>query len=148
SGRDEAAFAALVRRHAPMVFGVCRRVVGHLQDAEDAFQATFLLLARKAGSITAREAVAGWLYSVAYPARLEARSASARRRTRERQVAVMPEPATEPEESLRELQRLLDRELHRLPEKYRLPVVLCELEGRSRKEVARQLGIPEGTLSS
>jgi RNA polymerase sigma factor (sigma-70 family) len=146
--RDEAAFAALVRQHGPMVYGVCRRILRHAQDAEDAFQAAFLVLARKAASLTDREAVAGWLYGAAYRAALEARSAGARRRARERQVEEMPHPEVWPDEGGRELLALLDRELTRLPEKYRLPVVLCELEGRSRKEVARQLGLPEGTLSS
>jgi RNA polymerase sigma factor (sigma-70 family) len=146
--RDEAAFAALVRRHGPMVFGVCRRVLRHAQDAEDAFQAAFVVLARKAASLADREAVAGWLYGTAYRAALEARAAGARRRARERQVEAMPHPEVWPDEGGRELLGLLDRELSRLPEKYRLPVVLCELEGRSRKEAARQLGLPEGTLSS
>jgi RNA polymerase sigma factor (sigma-70 family) len=146
--RDEAAFAALVRRHARMVLGVCRRVVGHAQDAEDAFQATFLVLARRPGAIAPRAAVGGWLYGVAYRTALAARARSARRAAREKQVKEMPHPEVAPDDSCRELVPLLDRELDRLPEKYRLPVVLCELEGRPRKEVARQLGVPEGTLSS
>jgi RNA polymerase sigma factor (sigma-70 family) len=148
SRRDEAAFEALVRRHGPMVFAVCRRVIGNLHDAEDAFQASFLVLARKAASVSPREAVGNWLYGVAYRTARRARAVSARQRAREKQVKDMPHPSTEPADPLQELGPLLDQELSRLPDKYRLPLVLCELEGRPRKEVARQLKLPEGTLSS
>jgi RNA polymerase sigma factor (sigma-70 family) len=130
-----------------MVLGVCRRVLLHRQDAEDAFQATFLVFARKAGSVRRQEAVGGWLYRVAYRTALEARARIARRRAVEQQVKDMPHPEAGPEESYRELLPLLDQELDRLPDKYRMPLVLCELQGRSRKEVARHLGLPEGTLS-
>jgi RNA polymerase sigma factor (sigma-70 family) len=146
AARDEASFAALVRRHGPMVLGVCRRVLGHLQDAEDAFQATFLVLARKAAAVR-RGAVASYLYAVAYRTALEARAVNARRRARERQVEAVPHPAVGPPEP-QDWRPLLDRELARLPRKYRQLIVLCDLEGRARKEVARQLGLPEGTLSS
>jgi RNA polymerase sigma factor (sigma-70 family) len=146
--RDETAFAALVRRHGPMVLGVCRRVLGHMQDAEDAFQAAFLVLARKAGSVGQRELVGNWLYGVAYRTALDARAAVIRRRMHERQVSAMPEPETiDGVDISNDLRPLLDRELKRLPDKFRVPVVLCDLEGRPRKEVAQQLGIPEGTLS-
>jgi RNA polymerase sigma factor (sigma-70 family) len=146
--RDEAAFAALVRRHGPMVLGVCRRVLRNPHDAEDAFQAAFLVLVRKAASITQRELLGNWLYGVAYRTALDARAAAARRRAREKQVNEMPEPeAADAADVWRELRPLLDQELNRLPDKYRVPVVLCDLEGRTRKDVARQLGIPEGTLS-
>jgi RNA polymerase sigma factor (sigma-70 family) len=148
AGRDEAAFEALVRRHGPMVLGVCRRVTGHAQDAEDAFQAAFLVLALKAESVRPRELVGNWLYGVACRTALKAKAASARRRAKERQVRAMPESRVESEAVCREWLPLLDAELGRLPEKYRVPVVLCELQGRSRKDVARQLGLPEGTLSS
>src|SRR5262249_2258346 len=117
-------------------------------DAEDAFQAAFLVFVRKAGSIAAREAVGGWLHGVAYRTALEARARIARRRAKEKQVEQTPEPQVEPPDPSWGLVPLLDRELNGLAEKYRLPVVLCDLEGRSRKEVARQLQIPEGTLSS
>ncbi len=147
TGRDETAFAALVRRHGPMVFGVCRRVLRHEQDAEDAFQATFLVLARKAASVTPRGMVANWLYGVAHKTALKAAARAARRKARERQVAEMPEPAAEEQDLWRDLQPLLDQELSRLPDKYRVAIVLCDLEGKTRKEAARQLGIPEGTLS-
>jgi RNA polymerase sigma factor (sigma-70 family) len=145
--RDETAFAALVRRHGPMVLGVCRRVLGHAHDAEDAFQAAFMVLARKAGSVLKREAVGSWLYMVAYRAAQRARANQARRRAREKQVDEMPHPEVQPEEA-QDWWPLLDDELGRLPEKYRAPIVLCDLEGQPRKEAARQLRLPPGTLSS
>jgi RNA polymerase sigma factor (sigma-70 family) len=145
--RDEAAFATLVRRHGPMVYGVCRRVLGRDHDAEDAFQAAFLVLARKAGAVVKRESVGSWLYGVAHRTALEARSALARLRARERQTADLPHPAVGPAEP-QDWRPLLDRELSRLPEKYRAAVVLCDLEGRPRKEAAVRLRVPEGTLSS
>src|SRR5262245_8703624 len=146
--RDDAAFMALVRRHGAMVLSVARRVLGHVQDAEDTFQATFLVLAKRAASIQRRELLGNWLYGVAYRTALEARRLESRRRASEMQVSVMPEPAVCPPEAGRELPALVDQELARLPDKYRIPIVLCDLEGRSRKDVARRLGIPEGTLSS
>jgi RNA polymerase sigma factor (sigma-70 family) len=145
--RDGDAFEALLNRHGPMVLAVCRRVLLDRHDAEDAFQATFFVFARKAGSVAARGSVGGWLYRVAYRTALEARARIARRRCKEKQVDDVPHPVTEPDEGQRELLGLLDKELDRLPDKYRVPVVLCELEGRGRKEVARALGLPEGTLS-
>jgi RNA polymerase sigma factor (sigma-70 family) len=146
-GHDEAAFAALVRRHGPMVLGVCKRVLGHDQDAEDAFQATFLVLARKAAAVIKREAVASFLYGVAYRTALGARARLLRRRATERQVRDMPQPEVPPPQA-QDWRPVLDRELSRLPEKYRAAVVLCDLEGKLRREAARQLGLPEGTLSS
>jgi RNA polymerase sigma factor (sigma-70 family) len=144
--RDEDAFEALVRRHGPMVWAVCRRVLRHLHDAEDAFQATFLVLARKAVSIRQRESVGSWLYGVAFRAALEAKAA--RRRSRERQVGAVPEPEAVVESDVwHDVRPLPDQELSRLPDKYREAVVLCDLEGKTRKEAARQLGVPEGTLS-
>jgi RNA polymerase sigma factor (sigma-70 family) len=147
SHRDEAAVAALVRRHGPMVWGVCRRVLPNYHDAEDAFQATFLVLVRKAGSIQPREMVANWLYGVARRTALKARATVARRKERETLVAEMPEPAVTAQELWRDLRPLLDEELSRLPDKYRIAIVLCDLEGKTRKEAARHLGLPEGTLS-
>jgi RNA polymerase sigma factor (sigma-70 family) len=145
--RDEESFAALVRRHGPMVLGVCRRVLHDGHDAEDAFQATFLILARKAGSVVQRESLGCWLYQVAYHTALEASEAKARRRARERPMNDVPHPVVAPAESV-DWVPLLDRELTRLPEKYRAAIVLCDLEGQTRKEAARLLKVPEGTLSS
>ena len=145
--REDAAFAALVRRHGPMVWGVCRRILPSHHDAEDAFQATFLVLVRKAASVVPREKVANWLYGVAHQTALNTRAAAARRRMRERQMMEMPEPAAPEQDVWRDLKPVLDQELSRLPGKYRAAIVLCDLEGKTRKEVARQLGVPEGTLS-
>ncbi len=145
--RDEAAFEALVRRHGPMAWGVCRRGAGNHHDAEDAFQATFLVLARKAASVRPREGVAGWLHGVARRVALKARAAASKRRGREGQAAETVEPAAVPQDAGRELQPLLDRELNGLPENYRLPILLCGLEGKTIREAARQLGWPQGTLA-
>lgn len=146
--RDEFAFALLVRRHGPMVLGVCQRVLGNCHDAEDAFQAAFLVLARKAASVQPPELVGPWLHGVAYRTALETRARVIRRRSHEKQVTDMPHPSVETEPDLRELKQRLDHELSRLPDKYRSAVVLCELEGRSRKDAAALLKIAEGTLSS
>jgi RNA polymerase sigma factor (sigma-70 family) len=148
--RDEQAFTLLVRRHGPMVFGVCRRVTGNHHLAEDAFQAVFVVLAAKAGSVRPRTALPAWLYGVAYRTALRARTMNDRRRRREAPVETLREPAfetTDPVESS-DVVAILDEEIARLPERMREPVVLCELVGRSRQEAAGQLGIPEGTLSS
>jgi RNA polymerase sigma factor (sigma-70 family) len=145
---DQTAFEILVKRHGPMVLGVCRRVIGNLHDAEDAFQAVFLVLAKKASSISHCDLIGNWLYGTAYRTALQARGRLGRRRTREVQVKDMPQPAVAPEYELHELHQVLDLELSKLSDKYRVPIVLCDLEGRSRKDVARQLKIPEGTLSS
>ena len=145
---EEAAFGALVRRHGPLVMGVCRRVLRHHQDAEDAFQATFLVLARKAASIHRRAALVSWLYGVARRVASEARSAAARRQARERRATNVVHAQPELEAAWRELQAVLAQEVERLPEKYQLPFVLCCLEGRSKAEAAAQLGYPAGTVSS
>src|SRR5215471_4443407 len=137
SRHDEAALAALVRRHGPMVWGVCRRVLGSYHDAEDAFQATFLVLVRKAASLARPELLANWLYGVAHQTALKARATTAKRRVRERQVTQMPEPAVTEPDLWNDLQPLLDQELSRLPEKYRVAIVLCDLEAKTRKEAAR-----------
>lgn len=147
SQRDEAAVAAIVRRHGPMVWAVCRRVLRSHHDAEDAFQAAFLVLVRKAPSVMPRDMLASWLYGVAYQTARKARATVARRQTRERQVATLPEPDSSHLQHEPDLHTLLDQELHRLPDKYRIAVILCHLEGKTRKEAARQLGVPEGTLS-
>jgi RNA polymerase sigma factor (sigma-70 family) len=145
--QDQVAFEELVRRHGPMVLGVCQRLLGNAHDAEDAFQATFMVLVRRARAVRPRDLVGNWLYGVACRVALSAQARSSRRRAREKQVLDMPHPTTTPD-TADDLRPVLDLELSRLPEKYRVPIVLCELEGRSRKDVARQLRVPEGTLSS
>jgi RNA polymerase sigma factor (sigma-70 family) len=146
--REEAAFAALVRRHGAMVWGVCRRVLRSHQDAEDAFQGAFLVLVRKASSIVPRDMVANWLYGVAHQTALKARAVAARRGAREKQVMEMPEPVFEPQDRRDDLQALLDLELSRMPDKYRAVLVLCDLEGKTRKEAGRHFHLPEGTVAS
>src|SRR5262249_34111246 len=148
SGHDETAFTALVGRHGPMVLGVCRRVLHSIHDAEDAFQATFLVLARKAGSVRQPDALGNWLYGVAYRTALEARTRAAKRRARERELA--EEPPVEPGGAIdwSDLRAVLDGEVNRLPDKYRSPFVLCYLEGRTNEEAARLLRCPKGTILS
>ncbi|HLJ97991.1 MAG TPA: sigma-70 family RNA polymerase sigma factor [Gemmataceae bacterium] len=144
--RDESAFAALVRRHGPTVLGVCQRVLQNPHDAEDAFQATFLVFVRKAASISKRELLGNWLYGVAYHTARAARTAAGLRRAKEAQV--MPRQETPVDPIGQELRLVLDQELSRLPDKYRIPIVFCDLEGKSRRSVAQELALPEGTLSS
>jgi RNA polymerase sigma factor (sigma-70 family) len=147
SRHDEAAFAALVRRHGPLVLGICRRHLPDAHDADDAFQATFLVLVRKAAALADGRPLGPWLYGVARRTALKARAAALRRRGRQTEVFDMPAPeAAGPLES-RELRRLLDEELDRLPEKYRAPLVLCYLQGFTHEQAARQLGRPSGSMS-
>jgi RNA polymerase sigma factor (sigma-70 family) len=148
--RDSPALEALVRRHAPMVWGVCRRALANHYDAEDAFQTTFLVLVRKAASIRSRELLANWLYRVAYMTSRKAKQRAAIRSAHETQPGTMPEPAVAPHEPGcgPDLRDVLDEEVGRLPDKYRVAVVLCDLEGRGRSAVARQLRLPEGTVAS
>jgi RNA polymerase sigma factor (sigma-70 family) len=144
--RDAAAFEILVQRFGPMVFGVCRRVLGDVHAAEDAFQATFLVLAQKASSLTRRSLVGNWLYGVAYRTAKRAKVDAARRLAHERQ-APMPIRSDPLEEVVwRDLRPVLDEVIHNLPAKYRRPFVLCYLEGRTNEEAARELGWPVGTL--
>ncbi len=145
--RDEAAFEALVRRHGPMVLRVCRRVLRNEADAEDAFQATFLVLVRKAASIRCPNTVSNWLYGVAYNTALKAKAMNHKRQAKERESATVPKGETRGE-VWREVQALLDAELSGLPDKYRIPIVLCDLEGKTIKEAARHLGWPQGTLAT
>jgi RNA polymerase sigma factor (sigma-70 family) len=146
--RDEAAFELLVRRHGPMVLGTCRRLLRHEHDAEDAFQATFLALARGAGSVRRRESVAGWLYRVARRVALKAKARAARRPERPARGPELTAPPPAPEAAGHELRPVLDEEVERLPEKYRAPVVLCYLGGLTCAEAARRLGCPRGTVAT
>jgi RNA polymerase sigma factor (sigma-70 family) len=145
--RDEAAFEALVRRHGPMVWGVCLRLLGNPNDAEDAFQATFLVLVRKAEAIGRRELLANWLYGVARRTALKARTMRARRRQRETEVGDMNEHIAPDKSNQAELRLALDEELSRLADRYRKPIVLCYLEGMTRQEAAQFLGWPIGTVA-
>ena len=144
--RDEVAFEAIVSRHGPMVLGVCRRVLGDARDVEDAFQATFLILARKGGTLGEGDPVGHWLYGVAYRVALRARASAARRRALERSATPPDEVAMVDDPARRELGAVVDEELARLPSKYRAPIVLCYLEGSTHEEAARQLGWPVGTV--
>ena len=165
SRREEAAFVDLVKRHGPRVEGTCRRLLRNEQDVEDVFQATFLVLARKAAGIPWRESVGSWLCAVAHRLALNARVEVSRHRRRETSFATLraaggapadgdrlPEqyhPLADPfvEIERSELRQVLDDELLRLPEKYRAPVVLCDLQGRSHQEAAAELGWPSGSIS-
>jgi len=146
--READAFEALMHRHGPMVWGVCRRVLRDGHDAEDAFQATFLVLARKAASVLPREKIGHWLYGVAYQTARKAKATRDRRRKREGQVSVPPELMSVTDDPRDASTEDIDLELARLPEKYRIPIILCELEGKSHAGAAEQLGWPTGTVSS
>jgi RNA polymerase sigma factor (sigma-70 family) len=146
AARDEGAFAALVKRHGPLVLGVCRRVLGNLTDAEDAFQATFLVLARKAAAIANQSSLPCWLYQVAYHTAAKARARKASRRAHEARAERQAGADPLAEVTGRELLSVLDEELQRLPERNRAPLVLCYLEGKTRDEAARELGWSLGTL--
>jgi RNA polymerase sigma factor (sigma-70 family) len=150
ASRDEAAFEALVWRHSGMVLAVCRRVLRHEQDAEDAFQACFLVLAKKAASIGKPESVASWLHKVAYRVALAARSRAGCRAGAPGLEETVAGPGPDPLDAAlrREVGPAVDEEVNRLPSRYRVPVVLHYLEGRSHEEVARQLGCPAGTVAT
>jgi RNA polymerase sigma factor (sigma-70 family) len=146
SGRDEAAFEAIVRRHGPLVLGVCRRLLFNSQDVEDAFQAVFLILVRKAASIRRRERLAAWLFGVAHRVAMRSRAQAARRG----RSLVCDVPAADPPSDAlwQEVRQVIDEEVRRLPARYRLPVVLCYLQGLTNEEAARALGCPKGTVAT
>jgi RNA polymerase sigma factor (sigma-70 family) len=144
--RDQAAFALLVERHGPLVLGVCRRVLGGVQDAEDAFQATFLVLARRAGSIRDPGLLGNWLYGVASRVARKARAALQKRQRHEKQVTLLPSLQAPLATADPDLGPVLDEELGRLPHKYRAALVLCYLEGKTNEEAARLLHWPAGTV--
>ncbi len=149
SARDERAFTALVDRHGALVLHVCQRILGDVHDAEDAFQAVFLVLARKAAAVQPREALAAWLHGVARRVALKALAARARQvREAQSPTARPADPRPDPlsELSGRELVKIIDEELQRLPKVYRLPTILCCLQGRSLEEAARQLGWTRGSV--
>jgi RNA polymerase sigma factor (sigma-70 family) len=143
---DEAAFATLVERHAPMVFGICRRVLAHHHSAEDATQATFLVLARKAGEIRWRDAIAPWLSAVAYRISLKARETNFSRAESLRNEQLCSAPPADQAAGLSELRAIVDEEIQRLPERLRNPVVLCYLEGKTYEQAARALGWSASTI--
>jgi RNA polymerase sigma factor (sigma-70 family) len=144
-------FRAIVERHGPMVLGICRYVLNQDQDAEDAFQATFLVLARKATTIRNPRVLSGWLHEIAYRIAIKARAGTVRRRNVEREsMAILP-PGIAPDDQSEqaawsELRPVLHEEVNRLPEKYRIPVILSYLEGKTNEEVAEQLRWPVGTV--
>jgi RNA polymerase sigma factor (sigma-70 family) len=146
--RDEAAFTALLQRHGPVVLGVCRRLLADPHDVEDAFQATFLVLARRAGAVARRERVGSWLFGVAYRIAARLRGQVVRRRVRQRQLSDSPAREEQPEIVGREARGILDEEVQRLPEKYRTPFILCHLRGLTQEEAAHELGCPKGTVAS
>jgi RNA polymerase sigma factor (sigma-70 family) len=150
TAREEEAFGALLQRYGPMVLHVCRRVLPERHDAEDAFQATFLLLLKKASTIRKRESVASWLHGTAYRLAVHLRRQSTRRKVREQKSGRSAPPTREPgyEAAWRELQGVLDEELARLPDRYRAPLLLCYFQGKTQEEAARQLGWPLGTVRS
>src|SRR5262245_45639935 len=144
--RDETAFAVLVRRHGGLVFRVCKRILGNEADAEDAFQATFLVLARRAAALPWQESVGGWLHEVAHRVALKARAERLRRQAQERRQVPMIEPEARPDTGCRELCAALDEELRRLPADCHAPLLLCYLEGLTRDEAAGHLGWSTRTL--
>ena len=148
SQRDENAFSTLVERHGPLVLTVCRRVLPNAQDVQDAFQATFLVLVRKASSIAKKESVASWLHGVAYRTALRAKIHMARQHALDSQVQRTPAPDCMQEVIMQDLRVMLDEEVQRLPERYRLPFILCYMEGKTNEEAAVILGCPKGTILS
>jgi RNA polymerase sigma-70 factor (ECF subfamily) len=146
--RDEAAFTVLVRRHGPMVLGVCSRILREANDVEDAFQATFLVLVRKAHAIGRPELLAGWLHGVASRIALKARGRAARHRRAPLDGLDPVAPHVPDEAAQSDLRQLLDEEVNRLPHSYRIPFILCQVEGRTHEEAAQLLGCPRATITT
>jgi RNA polymerase sigma factor (sigma-70 family) len=144
---DETALAVVIRRHGPMVWAVCRHLLRNYQDAEDAFQATFCVLVQKGASIRNKALTGNWLHGVAHQIAVRIRAATARRAGREKQMLELPELAAAEEDRWNDWRPLLHQEVSRLPDRYRVLIILCDLEGKTRKEAARQLDIPEGTVA-
>jgi len=145
--REDAAFEAIVKRHGPVVYGVCRRILSNSNDADDAFQATFLVLVRKGASLRQPGRLSAWLYGVANRTARKFRLQAALRTRSEQKAGERPPPASVGEMTYDELRTILDEEIARLPEKYALPLVLCYLEGKTNAQAAAQLGWPEGSMS-
>jgi RNA polymerase sigma factor (sigma-70 family) len=146
--REETAFEALLRRHGPLVWSVCRRVLAEEHAAEDAFQATFLVLVRKARSVSKQASIRSWLYGVALRVALRARQQENLRRRREQETPSRPSADAASEATWQDVRPILDEEIQRLPEKYRLPIILCYLEGQTNDEAAQQLNCPRGTIAT
>jgi RNA polymerase sigma factor (sigma-70 family) len=144
--RDEASFEVLVWRHGAMVLSLCQRILRDAHEAEDAFQATFLVFARKAGTIGKRDAVGSWLYKVAYRVALRVRAKAAKGGAGEELADDLPAREAGDDVVWRDLRPVLDEEIDRLPEKYRVPFVLCYLQGHTNEEAAEQIGCPKGTI--
>ena len=144
---DDAAFGVLVARHGPLVLGVCQRILGNASDAEDAFQATFLVLVRKGATLRQPENLASWLYGVAHRTARNLKAKAALRSKRESEASEMPRPSELSDMTYRELAAILDEEISKLPPKYKLPLLLCYLEGKTNAQAASQLGWPEGSMS-
>src|SRR5437667_6459629 len=140
--RDERAFATLVERYSALVLGVCERVLGDRHYAEDAFQATFLVLVRRADSLDGERSIGNWLYAVAFRTAVKAKAMAAKRRARERQALEMPTIEAKIDPDLSDLKPIIDEALNQLPEKYRAPLVLCCLQGKTHQEAAKELGWP------
>lgn len=145
--KEDAAFEAIVKRHGPVVYGVCRRILSDANDADDAFQATFLVLVRKGASLRQPGRLSSWLFGVANRTARKVRLQAALRTRSEKKASERPLPAAVGDMTYDELRTILDEEIAQLPEKYALPLVLCYLEGKTNAQVAEQLGWPEGSMS-
>jgi RNA polymerase sigma factor (sigma-70 family) len=146
--REGAAFAVLMQRHGPMVLGLCKRILGDLHSAEDAFQATFMVLVRRAASLRCTGSLGNWLYAAAKRIALKARARAIARQRLERRVEIMPRAEPIDESTWQELRTVLDEEIGKLPKKYRAAIILCHLESKSHEQAAKELAWPKATLTS